>query len=208
MLLILGYSVHQWVKFLLTQELISWGNVLNDDADAENSNSSSDGRGREHGVCPVWSLLLKKRSACRWAFGIAMRLSSCRAWMLCRAACELREFPHLCTCSRTGFPRLPPGRLFCVLAVSPPGHLQGLTCYGLKAWMRFGSPDCSCITNWSIKGWDAAQGSFKDTIQTCLGATSKPRPLSSSLQKGRAGEGNLIKGRAFACLSPLPRRQG
>lgn len=118
---------------------------------------------------------------------------------------EFREFPHLCACSRTGFPRWTPGR-FCVLAVSPLGHCQGLPCYGLEAWMRSGTPDCSCITNWSMKGWNAAQGSFKDTRQTCLGAAFKP--VSSSLQKGGAGGGNLIKETAFACFSPLPRRQG
>lgn len=37
-----GYSVHQGVKLLLTKKLISCGNVLNDDADAEISSSSSD----------------------------------------------------------------------------------------------------------------------------------------------------------------------
>lgn len=82
-------------------------------------------------------------------------------------------------------------------------HSQGLPCYGLEAWMRSGSPACSCITNWSIKGWNAAQrGSEIQDRHACVGAASKPR------QKGGAGEGNLIKGAACACLSPLPRRQG
>lgn len=121
--------------------------------DAENSNSSSDGQGRGHGVCTAWSFPWKGGSACRWAFGVAVEWQGLDAlW-----SCQWTEgvFPPF-TCSRTGFPRWTPGR-FCVLAVSPLGHSQGLPCYGLEAWMRSGSPACSCITNWSVKGWNTAQ---------------------------------------------------
>lgn len=116
----------------LSYELISFENVLNDGADAEAIIPLLMGWEGSVGSVQLWASLLKKRCARCWAFVHAMALSTCRAWVPWREhVWELREFCHLCSCSRKGFIRMT-GRSFYVLAVPPQDTLQGLPAMGSR----------------------------------------------------------------------------